>query len=206
MNVHLAKLLMYFEIHRMQREGHSISHISEHLAVNRRTVSKYLSMSEKDYEAFLDRKSDRKKILLPYEDFVKERLEEFRDTSAAQIHDWLKEHFADFPVVSPKTVFNFVCWVREKHRLPVVKAERQYQWVEELPYGKQAQVDFGVYNMRTTSGGVRYSFSLMVSRSRFKYRKADPKAKGRYENVVKYVAEFLTPEKTLASGSSNNHS
>ena len=171
MNVHLAKLLMYFEIHRMRREGHSLSHISEHLAVNRRTVSKYLSMSEKDYEAFLDRQSDRKKILLPYEDFIKESLEKFRDTSAAQMHDWLKERFADFPVVSPKTVFNFVCWVREKHRLPVVKAERQYQSVEELPYGKQAQVDFGAYNMRTTTGGrVKvFFFTMVLSRSRFKY-------------------------------------
>ncbi len=171
MNVHLAKLLMYFEIHRMHRQGHSISQISQYLVLNRRTVSKYLSMSEQEYEAFFDRLSDRKRILLPYEDFVKERLEVFRDTSAAQIHDWLKERFADFPVVSPKTVFNFVCWVREKYRLPVVKAERQYQLVEELPYGKQAQVDFGVYNMRTSTGGrVKvFFFAMVLSRSRFKY-------------------------------------
>ena len=169
--MYLAKFMTYFEIHRMHREGHSISQISEYLVLNWRTVSKYLLMSEQDYEHFLIQQSNRKKILLPYEDFVRERLEQFRDTSAAQMHDWLKERYTDLPSVSPKTVFNFVGWVREKHRLPVVTVERQFQIVEELPYGKQAQVDFGQYNMRTTQGNrVKVFFLTMVlSRSRFKY-------------------------------------
>ena len=171
MNVYLVKFMMYFEIHRMYRERHSISQISEHLLLNRRTVSKYLSMSEQDYEAFLIQQSNRKKVLLPYEDFVRERLERFRDTTATQMHDWLKEYYCDLSSVSQKTVFNFVCWVREKHRLPVVKTERQYQLVEELPYGKQAQVDFGEYNMRITLGSrVKvFFFTMVLSRSRFKY-------------------------------------
>ena len=48
--MYLAKFMTYYEIHRMHREGHSISHISKHLVLDRRTVSKYLSMSEQDYE------------------------------------------------------------------------------------------------------------------------------------------------------------
>lgn len=108
MNVYLAKFMTYFEIHRLHREGLSIRQISSYLVLNRRTVIRYLSMSEQQYESFLVQQSDRKKILLPYEDFVKERLEKFQDTSAAQMHDWLKEHFDDLPAVSPKTVFNRV--------------------------------------------------------------------------------------------------
>lgn len=171
MNVYLAKLMSYFEIQRMHREGHSISQISQYLALNRRTVTKYLSMNEQEYEEFLLKQSERKKILLPYEDFVKRRLEMFRDTSAAQMHDWLKEHYPDFPAVSAKTVFNFVFWVREKHSLPVVKNEREYQILEESPYGKQAQVDFGEYNIRTTCGTrIKVFFFVMIlSRSRYKY-------------------------------------
>lgn len=171
MNVYLAKFMTYYEIHRMHREGHSISQISAYLVLDRRTVSKYLSMSEQDYEEFLVRQSTRKKTLLPYEDFVRERLEQFRNTSAAQMHDWLKERYADLPSVSPKTVFNFVCWIREKYQLPVVTAERQFRMIEELPYGKQAQVDFGEYNMRTTLGNrVKvFFFTLVLSRSRYKY-------------------------------------
>lgn len=171
MNVYLAKFMMYFEIHRMHRQGHSISQISQHLVLNRRTVSKYLSMSEQEYESFLIKQSERKKALLPYESFVQERLEQYQDTSSAQMHDWLKEHFADFPQVSQKTVFNFVCWVREKYNLPRINLQRQHHPVEEMPYGKQAQVDFGEYNLRTTSGKrVKvFFFTLVLSRSRFKY-------------------------------------
>lgn len=171
MNVHLAKFIMYHEIHRMFREGHSAIKISKYLGINKRTVLKYLSMTELDYENFLISQSDRKKVLLPYESFIRQRLSKFSDTSAAQMHDWLKEHYPDFPKVSQKTVFNFVHWVREKHNLPLVKEPRQYHPVEELPYGKQAQVDFGEYNMRTSCGKrVKVCFfTLVLSRSRFKF-------------------------------------
>jgi transposase len=171
MNVYLTKLMMYYEIHRMHREGHSILKISSHLVTNRRTVKRYLSMSEQEYEAFLLSQSDRKKSLLAYESFVRGRLEAFQDTSAAQMHDWLKEHHTGFPQVNQKTVFNFVSWVREKYNLPRIKPQRQHQLVEELPYGKQAQVDFGEYNLRTSSGSRAkvFFFTLVLSRSRFKY-------------------------------------
>ena len=171
MNAYLAKFMTYFQIKSMQQQGHSLSAISRHLSLDRRTIKKYLSMSEQEYETFLDSQSHRSKILLPYEGFVKDRLEQYRDTSAAQMHDWLKEHQADFPDVSQKTVFNFVSWIRKKHRLPVVKEHRQHQMVEETPYGHQAQVDFGVYNMRSSLGHrVKvFFFTFLLSRSRFKY-------------------------------------
>lgn len=87
------------------------------------------------------------------------------------MHDWLKEHHSDFPKVSQKTVFNFVFWVREKHRLPIVKEQRLYQQLEETPYGKQSQVDFGEYKMRATDGTrVKvYFFTSILSRSRYRY-------------------------------------
>jgi predicted transcriptional regulator len=88
---------MYYEIHRMCREGHSVSQISNYLVLNRRTVSKYLAMSEQEYEDFLRSQENRKKVLGPYEKFIKERLEQYPETSAAQMHDWLKEFYPDFP-------------------------------------------------------------------------------------------------------------
>lgn len=128
-------------------------------------------MSEQEYEAFLIKQSERKKELQPYESFVKERLELYQDTSTAQMHDWLKEHYADFPKVSAKTVFNFVNWVRGKFNLPRIIIHRQYHPIEEMPYGKQAQVDFGEYNLRTSNGtrAKVFFFTLVLSRSRFKY-------------------------------------
>jgi len=155
----------------MSLEGHSVSQISNHLVLNWRTVKKYLSMNEQQYEDFLIKGSQKKRLLSPYEDFVRSKLEIYRDTPAAQMHDWLKEFDADFPKVSPKTVFNFIQWVRTAHNLPYVQQYRQFEMIEELPYGKQAQVDFGEYNMRDSTGhrAKVFFFCLVLSRSRYKY-------------------------------------
>jgi transposase len=171
MNTYLTKLIMYHEIHRMKREGYSISKISRTVCLDRRTVKHYLSMSEAGFDEFMESQSERKKELLPYESFIKLRLEKYPDTSSAQMHDWLKEHFGDLPVKSAKTIFNFVSWVRIKYHLPKLSPSRQYEVVEELPYGKQAQVDFGEYNLRGSQGKrVKvFFFTMVLSRSRYKF-------------------------------------
>ena len=152
MNKYLNKLIMYHQIHKMDREGFSLSKISRELVMDRRTVKFYLSMNESQYEQFLAAQAEKKRELEPYEEFVKCKLEKYQETSAAQMHDWLKEHYPKFPGVTAKTVYNFVMWVRQKHHLPKTSPLRDYQAVEELPYGQQAQVDFGQYNMRNGLG------------------------------------------------------
>jgi transposase len=87
MNAFLSKFMMYYEIKRMNRDGRSVSKISEALNCNRRTVKKYLEMEDQEFESFLTAQSSRGKLLLPYETFVRERLELYRDTPAAQMHD-----------------------------------------------------------------------------------------------------------------------
>src|ERR1035437_7785240 len=123
MNIFYSKLMTYYEIHRLFREEYTISQISRELVLNRRTVRNYLAMNESDYEQFINDQCDRKKDLLTYEEFVKTRLEQFQDTSASQMHDWLKEKHEGFPQVSPKTIYNFVMWVRQKHNLPKISPE-----------------------------------------------------------------------------------
>lgn len=171
MNAFYNKLMTYYEIHRLFREDYSISQISRKLAINRRTVKNYLAMSEIQYEKFIANQGDRKKDLLPFEYFVKAKLSLYQETSASQMHDWMKEKHKNFPKVSSKTVYNFVMWVRQKYNLPKISPIREYMIVEDLPYGKQAQVDFGEYNMRDGNHKrVKVWFFLMVlSRSRFKY-------------------------------------
>jgi transposase len=63
-------------------------------------------------------------------------------------------------------------WVRLKHDLPRPKTlPRQCEPVEELPYGEQAQVDFGQQNQYDEDGNrVKVFFMIMVlSRSRQKF-------------------------------------
>jgi transposase len=155
----------------MDREGFSLSKISRELVIDRRTVRFYLSMNESQYEQFIAAQAEKKRELEPYEEFIKSKLETYQETSAAQMHDWLKEHYPKFPGVTAKTVYNFVMWVRQKHHLPKISPLRDYQAVEELPYGQQAQVDFGQYNMRNGLGKRLkvWFFTMVLSRSRYKY-------------------------------------
>ncbi len=168
----MNQIIMYHEIHRLKREDHlKVSQIARKLVTDRRTIKKYLKMSEEEYFKFSEEQSDREKLLDKYEDFVKARLEDVTDASSAQIHDWLKEHHKDFINVSEKTVFNFVLFVRNKYGIPKPFNYREYSQVEELPYGKQAQVDFGEYNMTTYDGKRKkvWFLSMVLSRSRHKY-------------------------------------
>lgn len=170
MNRYLNKLIMYHEIHKLDRQGHSINYIADFLGINWRTVKKYLMMDERSYEEYAFN-NNRPKELAPYEHFVKSRLDVYPDTSAAQIHDWLKETYSNFPQVHPKTVYNFVMWVRQEYNIPKTKPDRDFFIVEELPFGQQAQVDFGEYNMRSSNGKKKkvYFFSMLLSRSRQKF-------------------------------------
>jgi hypothetical protein len=162
---------MYHEIHKLSRFGFSNAKIARYLVLDHRTVKKTLNFTEQEYELHLLSAQQRNKILTPYENFVYQKLEAFHDTTAAQMHDWLKEHYPDFEKVSVRTVFNFVMFVRQKYNIPLIKVSRQYFPVEELPYGKQAQVDFGSYNMRMADGRHKKInfFAMVLSRSRMKY-------------------------------------
>lgn len=167
----LNNWIMYHEIHKLERLGFSKPKIARYLVIDARTVNKYLQMTEEEYENFLLAGQYRSKILAPYETFVRERLSLYQDTSAAQIHDWLKEHHPYFIETNPRTVYNFVMFVRQKYNLPIVKMEREYFPVEELPYGEQAQIDFGQYKMRMANGKRKKIsfFAMVLSRSRMKY-------------------------------------
>ena len=165
------KLIMYYEIHRLHIiDGLSDRTIAEQLVCDRKTVSKYLSMNEEEYFAYLEKQRERNKLLSDYELFVYKKLDLFNDTGAAQMHDWLKEHYPDFPKVSKKTIYNFVFWVRNKYNIPYVpKSTRDYTTVPELPFGKQAQADFGEYSMRCSSGRIKvHFFAMQLCSSRMK--------------------------------------
>ncbi len=162
---------MYHETNKLSREGCSISYIADYLGINWRTVKRYLSLNEREYELFLASQLNRFKILAPYEHFVKSKLDKYPETSAAQIHDWLKEYDDTFPEVHPKTVYNFVMYIRQNYLIPKNKHTRDFHPVEELPFGQQAQVDFGQYNMRTSTGKTKkvHFMITVLSRSRYKH-------------------------------------
>src|SRR5258708_20228156 len=132
---YLSKLMVYHEAHQLSRDGFSITYISNQLGLNWRTVKRILSVADdRQYEQYLQGCADKNKVLEAYETFVKSRLELYRDTSSAQMHDWLKEHFTAFPTVSAKTVFNFLMAVRQNYQLPNTPMVRVDPMAPHLPY------------------------------------------------------------------------
>jgi transposase len=163
---------MYYKIKELFEKKYKVTQISRETGKDPKTVRKYLHMSEETFQQMLLRIQHRQKKLKPYELFIKERLEGCPDCSAAQIDDWLKETYPDIFKVASKTVFNFVSYVRKRYNIPKLKGSfRQYQQVEQLPYGQQAQVDFGQYIMGVNDGSRKRVFfmSMLLARSRQKY-------------------------------------
>ncbi|MFC2090413.1 hypothetical protein ACFLT1_06510 [Bacteroidota bacterium] len=67
MNELLNKLMMYHQIHKMHRAGWKISRIASFLVLNRRTVSKYLEMTEQEFLDYQSGLHSRKSELDPYQ-------------------------------------------------------------------------------------------------------------------------------------------
>ena len=170
----LDRYIMHDTIHKLYHDhGKSMRWIADHLGINFRTVTKYLSMDQNEFQKYSESISNRECILDPYKNFIVERLNQFQDTPAAQMHDWLKENYPFFPDVSPKTVYNYVMRVRREYNLPRVKPVkgREYGPLPDTPPGKYAQVDFGEYNLRQGDGSKIkvYFFGMILEHSRYKF-------------------------------------
>lgn len=172
-NYQTQRVMLYFQIKELLQEKFTISQISAKLSISRTTVYFYSAMSEEAFLAWVKQVRKRSKKLSPYEAQLTQRLSNHPELSGYQIHDWLLEHYPEVDV-SRRTVTNFVGWLRKVHHLPKPSKDRQgrvYCAVEDLPYGQQAQVDFGFYQMKTSDGaGQKVYFMISVlSRSRYKH-------------------------------------
>jgi hypothetical protein len=167
------KNYMWYKVKELSDKGLNKSQIAYQAGLDRSTVRKYLTMDEQEFHTWINNPKHLPLKLSPYLKFIKTELTNFPFLSAAQIEDRLKEHFTDLPQIHSKTVYNFVQIVRKHYHIdkPGKEQYRQYEKIPELPYGKQAQVDFGEYNM-LTSNEKRikvYFFCIVLSRSRYKF-------------------------------------
>ncbi len=167
------KTIMWYKVKGFTFEGLNKSQISLELGIDRGTVGKYLKMSESEFLVWISEPHRRPKKLQAYVAYIKKQLEAQPFLSSAQIEDRLKENFPEAPTVSSKTVYNTVEAIRREYGLKKTQGVRQriYEKRAEEAYGAEAQVDFGSYNMTTTTGKriKVYFFVMILSRSRYKY-------------------------------------
>lgn len=169
----LQKYLMWNKVKELFSDGLNKTQIGQFLGLHRQTVAKYLSMTEEEFisSQSFDRHYCHK--LDTYESYVLSELRKWPFLSAPQVHDRLKENFTDLPLVTSKTVFNFVNRLRVTHHLPkeAEKSLRPYEKQPETAYGEYAQADFGERWMKTPDGQSLkvYFFAMSLSRSRYKF-------------------------------------
>lgn len=161
---------LFFEINNMKMLGFKKSQTSRHLGIDYETVSKYWNMSVEEYSELLERRKHRKKKLDEYKDEILSWLKDYPDMSAAQIHDWLLERYKDINCTE-RSVRNYIRTLRIEYSIPKVKYKRQYEAVDELPMGYQAQVDFGQIWLKNEKGDKikLYCFAMVLSHSRMKF-------------------------------------
>lgn len=159
---------VYKRIQELKERGFRKAAVARQLGINRRTVDKYWDMDADEYNSTLE-SACRSCQLDEYRDQILGWLQSYKGISASQICDWLKEYYsAKFP---ERTVSRYVKFLREVHDIPKDKITRDYEAVEDPPMGQQLQVDFGVCNMDTSTGGkVKvYAVAFVLSHSRYKY-------------------------------------
>ena len=110
------KYTLWSNIVDLRSRGINITRTAERLGVSRDTVKRLQSLSSD--ELFRKYQESRRCKLQNYEQAVVSLLFTFPSTSSSRVHDYLKEHYPDFPNVCDKSVHNYVQFIRKKHHLP----------------------------------------------------------------------------------------
>ena len=161
---------MYAEIQKLKNKGFKTAQPARQLDLNRETVTKYWDMSPDEYAGLTKKHRTRKADV--FQDLIIGWLKDYPDITAAQLYDWCKEHSKQDDLDFQKRSFrDYVKSIRKEHDIPKPDHSRQYEAVDELPMGKQGQVDMGEISLMTESGRHRkvYCFAMVLSSSRYKY-------------------------------------
>ena len=159
---------MYQKIQHFKRKGFTKADIVRETGLNKRTVLKYYSMSEKKYSHYIEKARYRSKIFEPYQPHILNlyKVNNFQSMEKSAVYDYLEEKFGSLPATE-RSFRNYISYLVETEQLKFNDHKRIYSPVAELPYGKQLQIDFGEY--RTRRGLKLYIFAAVLSASRYKY-------------------------------------
>ena len=160
--------IIYQKIQHFKRKGFTKADIVRESGLNKRTVCKYYSMSEKEYSRYIEKVRYRTKVFEPYQFHILEvyKVNDFQKLEKSVVYDYIEEKLESLPGTE-RSFRNYINFLIETEQLKFNSNERIYYPVVELPYGKQLQIDFGEY--RTQRGLKLYIFAAVLSASRFKY-------------------------------------
>lgn len=164
----MVNKIMYQKIQHFKRKGFTKADIVRKTGLNKRTVFKYYSMSEKKYSRYIEKVRYRTKLFEPYQSPILNlyQANNFQRLEKSAVYDYLEEKLGSLPATE-RSLRNYISYLVETEQLKFNNHKRIYSPVAELPYGKQLQIDFGEY--RTQRGLKLYVFTAVLSASRYKY-------------------------------------
>jgi len=164
----MVNRIMYQKIQHFKRRGFSKADIIRETGLNKRTVLKYYSMSEKKYSRYIEKVRYRTKIFEPYQPHILDlyQVNDFQRLEKSAVYDYLEEKLGSLPGTE-RSFRSYISFLVETEQLKLNGNKRIYSPVAEFPYGKQLQIDFGEY--RTKSDLKLYIFAAVLSASRYKY-------------------------------------
>ena len=110
------KYTLWSNIIDLRSRGLNITRTAKRLGDSRDKVKRLQSLSSDDL--FRKYQESLRCKLQNYAQAVVPLTSNFPSTSSSRVHDYLKEHYPDFPNVCDKTVRNYVQFIRKKHHLP----------------------------------------------------------------------------------------
>lgn len=140
---------VYSQIQQLKEQGFRKDAVARNFGINCRTVNRYWDITVDEYGASLSGVCQ-VQLLDEYRDTIVRWLREYPTLSAAQVCDWLKEHYR--VIFSDRTACRYVKSLREEYDLQKSSNPRSYEAVPELPMGQQIQVDFGEKWLRNADG------------------------------------------------------
>ncbi len=164
----MVKKRMYQEIKRLQRLGYGKNKISRELGIDKKTVRKYWSMNDIEYCTYVTASCYRNKEY----DIIRDIILDLYDKNdnlklpVSAVYDYLEESLSALPA-NENSLRNYIRYLEETGQLNLTKKQRYYIKVDDMPYGKQLQIDFG--EKKNPGGGKYYIFAAVLSASRFKY-------------------------------------
>lgn len=164
----MVRIKMYIEIQNGKSQGKTIRQLARDLSLDRKTVAKYYHMKDEEFRDLQHDSQNRSKI---FDKFMDEILEIYetnfnKKLNVSSVYDFLEEKHGVLPGTE-KTLRNFIAYLIKAGKLEFRSRQRVYGMVDELPPGKQMQLDFGQYTC--PSGLKLYIFAVVLSSSRYKY-------------------------------------
>jgi transposase/DNA-binding transcriptional MerR regulator len=146
-----------------------IREISRRLGIARKTVRKYYEMSSEQYAEYsLLARNKPQAFDRLREEIIDIYQHNERKVYVSSVYDLLEEKYGSKNLPgTARTLRNYISRLIKSGEIERTANRRFYTPVDELPFGKQLQVDFGEVTIET--GERIYIFAAVLSASRFRY-------------------------------------